>query len=76
MNIPPYSVVFEWSERDQSFLVRLPDWERSGLVRGPVSHGDTYEEAADAARDAIEALVGSRLQRGEPLPEPLVFAGG
>lgn len=75
MDVPRYTVLIEWSDRDQSFLVRLPDWEREGLVRGPVTHGDTYEQAIEAAGDAIEALVGSRLQHGETLPEPRVLAG-
>lgn len=72
---PRYSVLIEWSDRDQAFLVRLPEWERAGVVRGPVTHGDTYEEASRNAQDAIEALVDSLLQHGEALPEPHVFAG-
>ena len=75
MDVPPYSVLIKWSDRDESFLVRLPDWEREGLVRGPVTHGDSYGGAIRAASDAIQALVGSRLRHGEALPEPRILAG-
>ena len=40
-NIPlRYSMVIQWSEEDDAFLVTLPEWE--GRVFNPVTHGETY----------------------------------
>jgi predicted RNase H-like HicB family nuclease len=68
-----YSMVIEWSDVDQAFLVTLPEWE--GQVFNPVTHGETYEEALKNGREALTALVASLRKHGEPLPEPRVFAG-
>ena len=38
-----YSMVIQWSNTDQAYLVTLPEWD--GRVFNPVTHGDTYEEA-------------------------------
>lgn len=69
-----YAVLIEWSSEDEAYIVRLPDWERAGIVFGAVTHGDTYEEAAANAHEALDSLVGSLEQHGEPLPEPRTFA--
>ena len=73
--VPRYSLLIEWSDDDQAYLVRLPDWERERLVLGPVTHGDTYEEAVSNAREALDSLVSSLRQHQEPLPELRVVAG-
>ena len=72
---PRYSLLIQWSDEDQAYLVRLPDWEREGVVRGPVTHGDTYDEATRNAREALDSLVASLRQHGEPLPKPTIVAG-
>jgi predicted RNase H-like HicB family nuclease len=43
-----YSLLIQRSDEDQAYLVTLPEWE--DRVLGPVTHGDTYEEALDTAR--------------------------
>jgi len=68
-----YSIVVQWSNDDQAYLVTLPEWD--GRVFNPVTHGDTYEEAMKNGHEALEALVASARKHGEALPEPLVFAG-
>ncbi|MDQ2829928.1 MAG: type II toxin-antitoxin system HicB family antitoxin [Chloroflexota bacterium] len=68
-----YSIVVQWSNDDQAYLVTLPEW--ADRVFNPVTHGDTYEEAMKNAHAALEALVASAHKHGEALPEPLVFAG-
>lgn len=63
-----YSMVVQWSDEDQAFLVTLPEWE--GRVFNPVTHGESYEDAIKQAHEALAALVTSARQRNEPLPEP------
>ena len=66
-NIPlRYSMLIQWSNADNAFLVTLPEWE--GRVFNPVAHGDTYEEAAQSGRIALEQLVSIAEEHGEPLP--------
>jgi antitoxin HicB len=67
-----YSLIIEWSDDDNAFLVSLPEWE--GRVFNPVTHGDTYEEAVKHGQEALRALVSSARKHGEPLPPPRVVA--
>jgi predicted RNase H-like HicB family nuclease len=69
-DLPRYTMVIQWSDEDQAYLVSLPDWE--GRVHNPVTHGDTYQEAVGNGLDAITALTASALKHGESLPEPSV----
>ena len=68
-----YSMLIQWSDEDQAYLVILPEW--ADHVLGPVTHGDTYEEAVRHGQEAIEALVASARKHHEPLPQPRTFAG-
>lgn len=68
-----YSTLIQWSDEDQTYLVTLPEWAER--VLGPVSHGDTYEEAAQHGREALEALIASAHKHNEPLPHPQIVAG-
>jgi antitoxin HicB len=65
-----YTVVVQWSEEDECFVVLLPEFTD---VMQPVTHGDTYEEAMQNAHEVLELLIDSALQNGEPLPEPKTF---
>jgi predicted RNase H-like HicB family nuclease len=67
-----YSILIFWSDEDQAYLVGLPQW--ADRVLGPVTHGDTYEEAAQRGREALDALIASAQQHGEPLPRPRTSA--
>ena len=68
-----YSMLIQWSDEDQAYLVRLPDWERAERVLGPVSHGETYAEAVEHGQEALEALIASVHKHQEVLPEPQTF---
>ena len=63
-----YSMLIEWSQDDEAYLVTLPEWE--GRVFGPVTHGETYEEAVARGKEAVDALVASAQKHGESLPAP------
>ena len=70
MSVPVrYSMLIEWSDEDQLFVVSLPEW--GDLVH---THGTTYDEAARQGQELIQALIESRQESGEPLPRPRVFA--
>lgn len=69
-----YSLLIQWSDEDQAYLVRFPDWERAERVLGPVTHGDTYAEALEHGLEALEALIASAHKHHETLPEPQTFA--
>lgn len=65
-----YTVIVQWSEEDQCFVVTLPEFID---VMQPCTHGDTYEEAIKNAQEVLELLVESAVKNGESLPEPQTF---
>ncbi len=71
MNERHYSIVIEWSDEDQAYVVLLPEWQKRVLQ--PVTDGATIEEAARKGQAALEGLIEQALRFGEPLPEPRVF---
>ncbi|MEL6380904.1 MAG: type II toxin-antitoxin system HicB family antitoxin [Cyanobacteria bacterium J06626_18] len=64
-----YSIVINWSEDDQIYVVSLPDF-------GPYAHthGSTREDALKNAEEVLELLVESYRHEGKSLPEPSVVA--
>lgn len=72
MNKPQiqYSMLIEWSEEDQAYLVTLPEWAQQ--VYMPAIHGDTYDEAVKNGREALAMLINEAKKNGEPLPPPRV----
>jgi predicted RNase H-like HicB family nuclease len=67
-----YSMIIEWSEEDQAFLVTLPEWADSVLM--PATHGSTYNEAVENGLEVLEMLVNSAKKNGEALPRPKIYA--
>jgi predicted RNase H-like HicB family nuclease len=49
---PHYTVIIQWDEEDQIFVVSLPEWGS-----GCKTHGATYEEAAKNAQEVLELLM-------------------
>lgn len=62
-----YTVIIQWSEEDQCYVVLLPEFTN---VMQPCTHGDTYEEALKNAQEVLEMLIEAALENGESLPEP------
>jgi predicted RNase H-like HicB family nuclease len=60
-----YSVVIEWSDDEQVYIVSLPEWGP-----GARTHGATYDEAVRNAQDVLELLIAGAQQKGKPLPAP------
>ncbi len=59
---PHYDVELRWDSDDACYVVSVPD------LPGCMTHGETLEEAAAAAEDAIVAYLESLAARGLPLP--------
>lgn len=60
-----YSILIQWSDEDQKYIVSLPEF-------GPYAHthGDTYEEAAKNAQEVLELLIETYEEQGRSLPMP------
>jgi len=67
-----YSMLIEWSEQDQAYLVTLPEWAQQ--VYMPVTHGDTYDEAVKKGKEVLEMLINDAKKHGESLPPPRIYA--
>lgn len=67
-----YSMVIEWSDEDEVYIVSFPEWEAAGDIAH--THGSTYEEAAAKGHDLLDFLIESAQEEGEPLPAPRTFA--
>jgi predicted RNase H-like HicB family nuclease len=46
-------MIIEWSNEDQVYVVRLPDFPGET----PFTHGNSYREAAKAGKEALELLL-------------------
>ena len=62
--LPRYSLVIEWSDEDQAFLITVPE------LAGARSHAATYTEAAEEGQRLIEEWIEIALDHGWPLPQP------
>ena len=63
-----YTIVIQWSDEDECFVVSLPEWGEFCHT-----HGDTYEEALKHAQEVLELLIDTSLEDGEPLPKPKTY---
>ncbi len=61
-----YSIIIQWSERDQAFLVTVPE------LPGCKTHGETYEEALKNGQEVIELWIEDAQAHGEAIPPPSV----
>lgn len=61
-----YSILIQWSEEDNCYVVSLPEF-------GPYAHthGDTYEEALQNAQEVLQMLIEDTPK--ESLPQPQTF---
>ncbi len=66
-----YSIIIQWSEEDQLFLVTLPEFTD---VMQPCTHGKDYQEALQNAQDLIESLIEIYQEDNQPLPQLLQVA--
>jgi predicted RNase H-like HicB family nuclease len=64
MEIKHYSMIIQWSDEDQAYLVTVPE------LPGCMTHGNTYEEAVQQGQDAIEGWIQVAQELGNPIPPP------
>jgi predicted RNase H-like HicB family nuclease len=62
-----YSMVIQWSDEDNAYLVHLPEFPWQQFV----THGETYVEAAAHGQEVLEGLIEMYQEKGKPLPEPI-----
>jgi predicted RNase H-like HicB family nuclease len=63
-----YSILIQWSEIDQTYIVSFPEWGAHTHT-----HGDTYEEAFQNAQEVLQDLIYGYNAIGKALPEPQVL---
>lgn len=63
----PYTVLIFWSDEDNCYLVHLPEFPSQKYH----THGYSYEEAMQNAREVLELLVEEYRQKGKTLPTPI-----
>ncbi len=59
-----YSMVIQWSNEDQVFVVTLPEFPHCQ------THGTTYEEAVKNGQEVLDLLIETFQAEGRALPEP------
>ncbi|MEA5448175.1 type II toxin-antitoxin system HicB family antitoxin [Leptolyngbya sp. CCNP1308] len=63
-----YSMIIQWSEADQLFLVTIPEF--SERVTMPCTHGKSREEAILQGEEVIDMYLEAWREEGQPIPEP------
>ncbi|MBX9253122.1 type II toxin-antitoxin system HicB family antitoxin [Desmonostoc muscorum CCALA 125] len=63
-----YSMIIQWSDEDQLFLVTIPEF--SDRVIMPCTYGRTREEAIRNGEEVIEMYLEAWQVEGESIPEP------
>ncbi len=69
LNPRHYSMVIEWSDEDDAYVVTVPE------LPGCLTHGATYAEAVRQGEGAIGTWLQTARVWGDPIPPPRVFAG-
>jgi predicted RNase H-like HicB family nuclease len=65
---PRYSMMINWSDEDQAYIVCVPEFGT-----GAKTHGATFTEAVRMGEDLIESLIQWAEEEGVTLPAPLLF---
>jgi predicted RNase H-like HicB family nuclease len=61
-----YTMIIQWSEEDQLYLVQFPEFPGQKFI----THGKTYREAAENGQEALEGLISVLQDNNQPLPVP------
>ena len=63
-----YSMILQWFQEDQLFLVTIPEF--SEQVTMPCPHGKTREEAIRNGEEIIEMYLEAWQAEGQTIPKP------
>jgi predicted RNase H-like HicB family nuclease len=61
-------MLIQWSDEDEAYIVTVPE------LPGCKTHGNTYKEAVQQGKDAIETWLLFLNDIGEVIPEPEKYA--
>lgn len=64
-----YTMLIQWSNEDECFVVSLPEWGEFCHT-----HGDSYEEAVKNGQELLDFLIESAIESQEELPIPQTFS--
>ncbi|NET29394.1 type II toxin-antitoxin system HicB family antitoxin [Okeania sp. SIO1I7] len=59
-----YSILIQWSQEDNTYIASLPEWGKYAQT-----HGASYEEALENAKEVLADLVSAYEEMGKPLPQ-------
>jgi predicted RNase H-like HicB family nuclease len=62
-----YSILIQWSQEDQAYIAFLPEWGKYAKT-----HGESYEETLENAKQVLEDLLYGYNQIGKPIPQPQI----
>lgn len=62
-----YSIVIQWSQKDNCFVASLPEWGNYN------THGESYEQALENARQVLSSMIESFVSQAKPLPKAKTF---
>ncbi|MBD2424727.1 type II toxin-antitoxin system HicB family antitoxin [Phormidium sp. FACHB-1136] len=65
-----YSMILEWSEDDQLFLVTVPEFADQVVM--PCTHGKTREAAIRNGEEVIAMYLEAWQTEGIPIPKPKI----
>lgn len=63
-----YSMIIQWSQDDQLFLVTIPEFADKVIM--PCTHGKTRQEAFCNGEEVIEMYLEAWQTEGELIPKP------
>ena len=67
-----YEIIIYWDSPDSLYVANVPE------LPGCSAHGNTYDEALNNIKDAIQLWIDTAREFGDPVPEPkghrLMFA--
>lgn len=59
-----YEIIIYWDNQDHLYVADVPE------LPGCIAHGNTYDEALQNAKEAIQLWIDTAKEFGEPIPEP------
>ncbi len=59
-----YEIIIYWDNQDRVYIADVPE------LPGCSAHGNTYDEALDNAKEAIQLWIDTANEFGDPVPEP------
>ncbi len=63
-----YSMIIQWDDRSDVYVVSVPE------LPGCMTHGKTYDEAVRQGQDAIDSWIDDAIASNEPVPPPRSYA--